>query len=214
MIKGFDCSHHNTINWKTLSPELKFVYIKASQGETYHDPMFQDHWHNSRDKGLLHGAYHFWTAQGDVNKQVDNFMSRGIDWSLHGVLPPVLDFEDQVGKDDAETKQLNQWMLNNRQKCIDSILEWLVIIEHKTGRLPVVYSYKGFFDEYLHNPVEFNEYKLWIASYQNKEPGLPPMFDKYTFWQNSQFGKQDGSLIGGNLDMDLFNGSIEELAKL
>ena len=38
---GIDISHHNgSINWKQV-PIVEFVYIKATEGATYVDPMFQ-----------------------------------------------------------------------------------------------------------------------------------------------------------------------------
>lgn len=118
----------------------------------------------------------------------------------------MLDIEDQV------PAELNKKILANKQAFIDLITEWLEIVTKETGRKPVIYSYKNFFAEYLNND-SWATY-LWLASYQANQPGLPNGYTKFDFWQNSQFGKISGELTGGDLDMDYFNGTIDQLLKL
>ncbi len=213
MIRGIDISHNNdAINWAKLPPDLKFVYIKATQGGSFQDNMFQANWKSSRDAGLFHGGYHFLTVTDTAEKQAANFLSRGINFSLPGVLPPMLDIEDQVGKDAADTARLNKLILNNKPAFIQLATDWINIVAKATGRTPVIYSYKNFFAEYLNNHSWPNP--LWLASYQPKQPGLPVGWSKYTFWQYSQYGKVDGSITGGGFDLDWFNGTIDDLKAL
>jgi lysozyme len=214
MIRGFDISHFNTINWNTLSTDFKFVFIKASQGVSFHDPAFQTSWKAAKDKGLIVGTYDFWDAQADPQKQADNFLNRGVDWAEQGILPPVVDIENQIGATPVISKQLDQYILKNRIECRENALQLLEIVATSTGRTPIVYCSPNFLKEYLGDSKPFAKYGLWIAGYQDHVPHLPEGFTNWLFWQNSQFGKQDGLLTKGSLDLDVFNGDINALNKL
>lgn len=214
MIKGFDCSHQDNINWATLSPDFKFMFIKAAQGAGFHDPEFQDTWHMARAKGMIVGCYDFWNAQADPVAQADNFLNRGVDWSLEGILPAVVDLENQIGATPEISKQLDQYILNNKSKCRDNALELLDLVAHRTGRAPIVYCSPNFLNEYLGDSRSFSNNGLWIAGYQANVPHLPAGFSNWLFWQKSEFGTQHGSETGGSMDIDYFNGDYPELQKL
>lgn len=213
-ILGCDVSHNNNVQWDKMSPDMKFVFIKASQGAGFHDPMFQTNWKTARDKGLYHGAYHFLTAVDSAQSQADNFLNRGIDWTLPNVLPPVMDVEDQV------PASLNAGIASNKGAFIQLVTDWIRIVSAATGRTPIIYSYHNFFIEYLNN-ASWPHNPIWLASYPKPKapdvlvpPGLLVGYNKYDFWQFTQDGTIGGSLHGGEIDLDYFNGSIEDLAKL
>jgi lysozyme len=207
MIKGFDISHHNNINWSKVDPNVKFVYVKATQGKGFKDPEFNDTWQLLKSKPLYRGAYHFLTATDSAEDQANNFLSLGIDFSKPNVLPPVLDVEDQV------PASLNVNIIKDKVKFIKLVTDWINIVEQKTERKVVIYSYKNFFKEYLNNTSWTNNY-LWLASYQPTPPGLPVGYKKWDFWQYSQDGTIDGKIHGADIDLDYFNGTIEDLNKL
>lgn len=206
MIQGIDISHQNDINWELISDNIKFVYHKATQGVSFVDPEFNTRWQYLKSTDLLRGCYHFLTSTGTAQQQADNFLSCNVDFSKPNVLPPMLDFEDQV------PALLNSQITSNKQAFIQLITDWTDIIQKATGRTVIHYSYKNFFAEYLNNHSWPNP--LWIAAYQSQQPSLPVGYSKYTIWQNSQYGHLNGSLTGGDVDMDVFNGTIEELTAL
>jgi lysozyme len=218
MISGFDVSHGNNIpnNFAGLSPEVKFMIIKATQGAGFKDPKFQQYWQFCKDHDLIHGAYHFLTVNASAQSQVSNYMSRGIDWSLPGVLPPILDVEDQVSPtgDPAETATLNKQILDNKQAWTDKVEIWLETIKIKTGRTPIIYSYKNFFKEYMLNTTKFSGCPLWISAFQDTAPGLPTGWSDFTFWQFSERGNVVGPKTGGDIDWNYFNGTIDQLNAL
>lgn len=207
MIRGWDCSHNNNVEWDKMSPDMKFVFIKASQGAGFHDPQFQTNWKTARDKGLYHAAYHFLTAIDSAQSQADNFLSRGVDWTLPNVLPPVLDVEDQV------PASLNAGITKDKGAFIQLVTDWINIVSKETGRTPIIYSYKNFFAEYLNN-ASWPHNPVWLASYRPNPPGLPVGYTDWQFWQVSEFGKISGELTGGEIDIDYFNGTLQELSKL
>lgn len=208
MIKGLDISHHNApFPWDKLSQDAKFVYCKATQGAGYKDPEFNGYWQHLKSTELYRGAYHFLNATDSAQAQADNFLSRWIDFSKPNVLPPCLDVEDQV------PAELNKNITKNKPAFIHLVNDWIDIVSAATGRKVVIYSYKNFFRDYLNNTT-FPDAYLWLAAYQTGEPGLPKGYLKWDFWQYSQYGQLNGGVTGGSLDLDYFNGSIEELAKL
>lgn len=215
MIQGFDISHGNDVptGFAGLSPNVKFIIMKATQGATFKDPKFQSYWQFCKDNGIVHGAYHFLRVDASAQSQVSNFLSRGIDWSLPGVLPPILDVEDQVSVtgDPRETAALNKQILNNKQAWIDKVTIWLESVKTKTGRTPVIYSYKNFFKEYMKGTTQFGAYPLWISAFQDGAPGLPAGWADWTFWQFSQRGSVKGPKTGGDIDWNYFNGSADQL---
>lgn len=206
MIKGIDISHNNTVNWAHLVSDIKFVYAKASQGVSFKDPLFNSYWQYLKTTSLFRGAYHFLTVDGSAKDQAENFLSRGVNWSAVNCLPPMLDVEDMV------PATLNAKILANKPAFIQLVTDWLEIVTKETGRTPIIYSYKNFFAEYLNNHSWPNP--LWLASYQSHAPGLPMGYNSWAIWQYSQYGKISGESVGGEFDMDWFNGTIDQLAKL
>ncbi|MGN6180567.1 MAG: glycoside hydrolase family 25 protein [Mucilaginibacter sp.] len=207
MTKGFDISHTNSIQWDKVSSDMQFVYCKATQGVTFKDPLFNQYWQYLKSTSLFRGAYHFLSIEGTAQQQADNFLSCGIDFSKPNVLPPMLDVEDQI------PASLNQLILANRNKFIQLITDWISIVENATGRKVVLYSYKSFFAEYMDNHAWPDCY-LWLAAYQKSVPGLPKGYNNWDFWQYSEYGTVSGEATGGEIDLDYFNGTIEQLAKL
>lgn len=207
-LNGMDISHLNgTINWETLSNDIRFVYCKASQGSTFKDPMLRNYFDRLSKKGIIRGAYHFLNfVNSTAEDQIDNFLDCGIDFSLPGTLPPVLDVEWMV------PSSLNAYIFSNRAACVQLIRDWLTGVKTKTGRNPIIYTNRSFWHDYLGNPSGFGEYPLWIAAYQATPPGLPPGWTNYTFWQYNGNGTVAG--VTGPVDRDYFNGSMADLKKL
>lgn len=216
MVQGIDISHNNAVpaNFAGLSPDIKFIWMKATEGPTFKDPQFQNYWTFCKQNNIIHGAYHFLRVDASAQSQVNNYLSRGVDWSLPGVLPPMLDIEDQVGATDAETKALNGAILKDKQGWIDKITIWLEAVELKTGRKPVIYSYKNFFRDYMNNTPKFGDKLLWLAAYQAEPPQLPIGWKAWTFWQFSERGSIKGPQTGGDMDWNYFNGTTDQLSVL
>ena len=70
---GIDVSHHNgKINWKQV-PDLDFVYVKATEGATYVDPMYKQNIEGAKARKLRVGAYHYFRTTSSVQKQFENY---------------------------------------------------------------------------------------------------------------------------------------------
>lgn len=208
---GIDTYHKSDpIDWDNLSPRIKFMYCKATQGAIIHDSTLIEHSSKAKSKGIYPGAYHFLTFKDSAQSQADNYLSCGFDWSQPGTLPPAIDVEDQVGVTLALTIALNNYILHNKVACIQLLQDFLHIIATETKRIPIIYTYKNFFVDYLNSTTQFGtQATLWLASYQFATPSPAPGWGKPTIWQWDDTSPVDG--IGGECDLNIFNGTYKEL---
>jgi len=208
-VPGIDVSYWDAgIDWpKVRATGQRFVFVKATEADTYQDPTFDDNWFGAKSAGLLRGAYHFFRCNVDAKKQADYFVNYFKSLNDAGELPPVLDLEthDNVKK----------------EKIIPAVKIYLDRVEAALGKKPIIYSGYFFLQDYLSEagggpPMWAKDYALWIAQYPNQYvpgmvPSLPRGWFKWTFWQYSEKGVVNG--INADVDMDLFNGTLEELYK-
>lgn len=87
---------------------------------------------------------------------------------------------------------------------------WLETVEQATGRRPILYVRAGFWDASV--GAAMPDYPLWVAHYGVSQPSLPAGWNAWTFWQHSQTGRVAG--VGGDVDLNRFAGTREELGRL
>ncbi|HKQ05779.1 MAG TPA: GH25 family lysozyme [Blastocatellia bacterium] len=195
---GIDITYYQgRVDWSKLDKsKIKFVFLRAGVG-TKKDRGFERNWQGYKAVGILRGAYHIYSFENGAKEQATAFLQAlGADV---GELPPVLDLEPSL----AHTT------LPDAATLAAAVKIWLDVVEHRTGRKPIIYAYKAFWDEHL--TAEFGGYPLWIGSYSSSEPSLPKGWNRWTFWQYSQSGTVDG--ISGPINLNRFNGSEVELQR-
>jgi len=208
-VPGIDVSYWDAgIDWpKVRATGQRFVVAKSTEGITYKDPTFDDNWFGAKSAGLLRGAYHFFRCNVDAKKQADYFIDYVKTVKDNGELPPVLDLETNDGA--------------SKDKIVAGAKIWLDRVEAAFGKKPIIYSGQYFLQDYLvvaggGPPAWAKDYPLWLAQYPNQyiegmKPTLPRGWFSYTIWQYSDKGKVNG--INASVDMNLFNGTLEELYK-
>ncbi|HYM12489.1 MAG TPA: GH25 family lysozyme [Bryobacterales bacterium] len=208
-LAGIDVSHYQgAIQWPTVAGTgIIFAYAKASDGLHGPDPRFANNWEAMRDAGITRGAYHFFRPAASVQAQAEQFLS--LLPSLEaGDLPPMLDLEEArsgAGPD--------EWAALPIHQRLPLALAWLQQVEQALGIRPVVYTRRGWVQQNLGDPGDLANYPLWIAHYTAApQPALPGGWSRWTFWQYSQTGRVEG--VSGNVDLDRFNGSPDDLAAL
>lgn len=171
MLKGIDVSHHNgnpDFN-KAKAAGITFVYIKATEGVTYRDPMYQPNAYNALKAGLPIGFYHF--ARPGVNDPKDeakNFVEAISPFKY--TLLPVLDLE-----------------INPKGLSDDKLYAWasafISEVKAKTGYNVMLYTYLAFLKQY---PAlqKLNNMPLWIAAYRSEAPTVSG-WKNWTVWQYS-----------------------------
>lgn len=194
-VRGIDVSHHQgNIDWEVVgeADDLKFAFIKATEGERMHDKLFTQNLHGARNARLKVGAYHFFLPGVDGKTQFENFrkvVGKDID------LKPVLDLEETKAKidDDAYRHEVSAYIEN----C-----------EKYYGCKPIVYASPSFVKDHgLKETLQNCPY--WIAWYSRAlrfiasrrrfllmaYPGTQAIM-----WQYTDRGHHPG--IVGDVDLD------------
>ncbi|WP_281322284.1 GH25 family lysozyme [Flavobacterium aestivum] len=192
-VYGIDISKYqgNEINQlnKQTDP-LTFVICKATEGVTYTDPDFSTNWSTIHSKGYVRGAYHFYHCDDSPEQQVEHYLT--VIGTLSATdFPPIVDFEEL---------SIDQGI--NKASIQPNLLQFLTLLEQKTGRKPLLYTDNNTANTYL-TDTAFANYNLWIADY-NSTLTLPTVWESktWTFWQKTE----NYSLHENTNDYDLFNG--------
>ncbi len=200
-VHGIDISkHQGTIDWDRVSKmkkndiHISFAFIKATEGITRQDNKFETNWKLSAQHGILRGAYHFYYPSRNADKQADNFIK--VVKLSKGDLPPVVDIEHSNGK--------------SAKKICDDLKVFIERLEKQYDVKPIIYTNINFYNTYLIG--RFDDYPLWIAGYFDHDRFYNEFKTPWILWQHSEKGKVDG--IRGNVDFNVFKGSLEKLEKI
>ena len=166
--------------------------MKATEGGDHNDTTFEVNFANARNHGFIRGAYHFYIPGTDALKQADFFI-RTVKLDT-GDLPPVLDVEVTGRKEKQELQQ--------------GLKRWLDRVESHYGVKPILYTSYKFKTRYLDDSI-FNAYPYWIAHYYVDSVKYQ---GKWNFWQHTDVGNVPG--IKEDVDLNVFNGTLEDLKKL
>ena len=194
-VHGIDISHYQSvIQWDSIAAQhIHFAFAKATEGVSLQDKHYCNNWKEMERVGLKKGAYHFFRPGVPALEQMQNFAEQ-VDLKP-GDLPPVLDVEVMDGVD--------------QEALIENVREWLLLAEVQYQVRPILYSNYNFYRENLAGA--FPEYPVWIARYSDRKPYLSRS-KQWDFWQYGDNGRLNG--IDGDVDLNVFNGSLEELEKM
>lgn len=185
---GIDVSsYQKDIDWSATAKDknIKFVYVKATEGATYRSRHYQYNIENARQHGIHVGAYHFFRPNVPVEKQFRNFTS-------------VVKKEDQdlIPLIDVEVRGNNLTV----KALVDSVLAFADKLEDYYGCKPMIYTGHAFYNSYLSGKIP--GYPLFIARYSKVEPRLTGGAN-WVLWQFSEKGVIAG--IDHAVDLCRFN---------
>ena len=202
-ILGQDVSNHQpNINWKAqYAGGSRFSWMKTSEGTTYVDPTFSNHYTGAREAGLVTGGYHFaLPSQSSGRTQAEIFIKNGGGWSADGkTLPGMLDLEYNPYPSLGNTcfgmsqSQLKAWTW-----------DFMNTYKEKTGRYPTIYSTTDWWNTCMGGTGEFKAAPLHIANYSTGPGYMPGGSTSFDIWQFSSVAPFAG-------DSNVFNGSQAEL---
>ncbi len=234
MELGIDVSHWNLqLDWDLFARSgVRFVFIKATQGNYYTDPSCQKHLTGATVAGIIPALYHWCDPLVPADLQADYFY-RVVEVSNCRAV--ALDIEqhwsDWKEWPDKVTKHIPP-------KQISGICcEIAARLKQKLSIPLIIYTRTSFLKEYAPSSVDWiKEYPLWLAQYPYlkgsiktswqdildrwqdlqlrknplRSPDLPPKCARWTFWQ---FSGDKFILPGakGFLDLNWFNGTQVDL---
>jgi lysozyme len=201
-IRGIDVSHHQRqIGWFEVSlHDVKFAYIKATEGTDFKDPRFVYNWTQCPLDQIVPGAYHFYNFCKPGRAQALNFLSVlpvAVHRSSATVLPPALDLEFS-----GSCRRAPSQVEFKRE-----ITAFVKTLSTRYSGPPVFYVTEEIYKRYLEgHRQEYPPHLLWIRDVV-KQPRLQPCRE-WTFWQYAATGKIPGA--PGPTDLNVFCGTREE----
>jgi len=196
-IKGMDVSYYEpSIDWVAAhNAGIEFAIIRATDGVQYSDPKFREYWQGAKDAGVIRGAYQFFRPAEDPIAQADLLLQR-MGPLEPGDLPPVIDVEVSGGLTPAQVKA--------------SVQAWVDHVAAAIGRPPIIYA--GLYSWHdLTGSANMTTSPLWVAQYTAAAcPNIPTPWTRWLMWQYTPTGVIDG-IPGANLDLDVFNGTRDDL---
>jgi GH25 family lysozyme M1 (1,4-beta-N-acetylmuramidase) len=194
VLKGIDISHHNgTPDFaKAKDAGVAFVYLKATEGVTFRDPLYQPNAYNAMGAGLPIGFYHF--ARPDNNNKPEdeahNFVDAISPFKYN--LLPVLDLEVDANMSD------------------EALFEWAAAfinaVKAKTGNNVMLYTGLNYLNS--RPALKKLQVPLWIAAYRDTAPSVTGW--DWTMWQFSDKENVPGV---GLCDADYVHGLDDILIK-
>jgi lysozyme len=191
VAEGVDVSvYQGTIDWGQVAHAgIDFAYIRVSDGLSHLDSKFAANWSGARTAGVLRGAYQFFREDEDPVQQADLLLDTMGPLATDD-LPPALDVETTDSQSAAT--------------IVAHIGAWIDRVEAATGRKPVIYVGKYFWNDNVGASGAYVADALWIPQWGVTCPDLPTPWTDWAFFQFSAKGTVAG--ISGDVDRDRFNG--------
>lgn len=198
-VEGIDVSQwQGAIDWAAVGrTDVRYAIVRIGDG-LGHDTYFEANWAGARAAGLLRGAYQFFRPSRDPIAQADLVVA-AVGRLGPGDLPVTIDVEAPSPGVDPATYTA-------------SIHAWVDRVTAGTGRAPIVYTGRYYWDPYVASS-DFVHLPLWHAQYTSAAcPNINDRWSDWAFWQYTSTGRVAG--IGGDVDRNRFNGTYEELLGL
>lgn len=182
---GLDVSHHQgEINWGMLPKDVRYVYIKATEGGDWVDKRFAENWQGAKNAGLEFGAYHFFTLCRAGGDQADNFVATvPVD---SAALAPAIDLEF-VGNCIARP---------SREDFLKELSAFMDVIVETYPQRPIIYTTYEFYEQYIKGTA-FADDAIWLRDVF----ATPPADFDWAIWQFADNARVSG--IKGPVDMNL-----------
>ncbi len=193
-IIGADVSvYQGNIDFDVLATQnIKFVYIKATEGSIYQDVNFKTNWENANRSPLPCGAYHFFSYDSAGKTQADNFIETVGELKNENLIP-VVDVEYYGDK------HINK---PRKEDVVRELKSFVDEIEKRYGVKPMIYTRPDLYREYLKG--DFDGCKKWITSLYY--PIQWDYRDDWCLWQFTELAELDGYWGDGKtIDLNILN---------
>ena len=192
---GLDISEYQgKIDWdlvENLENEypIEFIFIRATAGNDREDQQFEKNWLGAKKRKMIRGAYHYYRPNENSLEQAKLFIKTV--QLRKGDLPPVLDIERLPKGQSLDSLKIG-------------LRRWLNVVESHYKVKPIIYTGEKYYDDFLKE--DFSDYLFWIANYNFYREKIEA---DWLFWQFTEKASVSG--IKGNVDVNIFNGDVEQL---
>ena len=192
---GLDLSEYQgKIDWNSVENidieyPIEFVFIRATAGKDREDDQFEENWLGAKSRGIIRGAYHYYRPNENSLEQAKLFIKTVK--LKKGDLPPVLDIEKLPKGQSLDSLKIG-------------LRRWLNAVEAHYKVKPIIYTGEKYYDDFLKK--DFSDYLFWIANYNFYREKIE---EDWLFWQFTEKASVSG--IRGNVDVNIFNGDVQQL---
>lgn len=202
-VTGIDISRWNgTMNFSVTKTKCQYVIMRAGYGAQWQDGSLEVFYQGAKAQDMPVGFYWYCRDYEDPYTTADSFAS--IVQAHQVQLDVVLDIETST--------------LNNPTAELNWILACDGRFRNKTGRVPMIYTSKGFWDTGVARSGNWASRRLWDANWTIRDYPAVPLdwnFKQGDHWQWSADGNRKAAeygSTGGDADMDLdrYYGTVEQ----
>jgi len=192
---GLDLSEYQgKVDWDLVSNieneyPIEFVFIRATAGNDREDERFKENWLGAKKRKMIRGAYHYYRPNENSLEQAKLFIKTVR--LKKGDLPPVLDIEKLPKGQSLDSLKIG-------------LRRWLNAVEAHYKVKPIIYTGEKYYDDFLKE--DFSDYLFWIANYNFYREKIE---EDWLFWQFTEKASVSG--VKGNVDVNIFNGDVEQL---
>ncbi|MDE6271981.1 MAG: hypothetical protein K2M31_03135 [Muribaculaceae bacterium] len=185
-VRGLDVSAHNgMMNLDAAASDgYQFIFIKASEGNTFRDQNFRINYSKAFHAGMKIGAYHYFRFDCDGKSQAKNLLgaidNRPLDLGV------AIDIEEHNNAAGVDSIKIAERLL--------SMIEYLNMSGHRVTLYSNISGYYDYIKEVVPGAC------LWICSFSSD-----PINAEWTYWQYYHHGRVSG--IRGDVDLNAFCGS-------
>jgi lysozyme len=224
-IFGIDISHHqgNNFPFSGLAQQsVSYVYVKATQGTDFKDPIFPANWTAASGlpsgQKISLGAFHFLSSDASMSgtAQADCFVDyvNANGGFQAGGLPPAVDLEWDYAEN-CGNNCVDRWTNRTTAEIVATVQDFFKEVKSRAQRTPMVYTNVSFLnDNKISSQAQINQvisgYKVWIfdpsvIDFNNGAPNpannLPQLL-----WQFTSIATLTSPSPSG-IDADLFLGT-------
>jgi GH25 family lysozyme M1 (1,4-beta-N-acetylmuramidase) len=207
-VPGLDVASYQhpggaAINWSQVAAAgYRFALVKATQGTYYTNPYFSGDYAAVEAAGMFRAAYHFADPSASGGAAQADYLLNAAPYAADGLtLARALDLENLQGVPFCYGLSTS------------GMVAWIAAFSNevglRTGRLPIIYTRAGWWNQCTGNSAAFAGNPLWVANYGASSPTLPAGWVQWTYWQWTSTGTVPG--ISGNVDLSYFNGDASAL---
>lgn len=183
MLYGSDISAYQSES----VPVGDFCIIKVTEGLSYESSKWKAQWRDAKAKKEIVGGYHYPHYDNDAVAEADHFCD---------TILPLLEVGDFVVLDHESPSPPNP------QSAATWAKRWLVRVQQRLDRLPVVYSNQFFARAGYCSGL--GNYPWWAAVYNNDPGNVPVPIGPFSSWWFHQYTDKP-------YDKDVFRGTKDDL---
>lgn len=194
------CVYSGNMNFNITKTKCQIVILRYGYGY-WKDAKLAEYYAGAKAAGMPIGAYHYSQIRPDRDpiKTADTFAE------LIAQYPPDLDIHDDDEESTLSTTATLAWIIANEDR-----------LKARTGKTPVPYSSKNFWDNKVAYSTRWKNLPDWVANWTLRDYPVEPIawtFKLEDWWQHSANGNglaaEYGSTGGDSyIDLNRWYGSV------